>query len=83
MTLKVCPLIECQLWNIFIEKSCRKYAPKASPRPKLTLFFRSNPVSYNGQSYQIQKGSGTSDLTLFRIQVQKNSFIRYILSDQV
>ena len=35
---------------------------------KLTLFFLSNPVPFNGQSYQKQKGSGTSDQSLFRLQ---------------
>ena len=39
---------------------------------KLTLFFLSNPVSFNGQNYQKQKGSGTSDQSLFRLQ---NKFI--------
>ena len=32
---------------------------------RLTLFFLSNPVPINGQSYQKQKGSGTSDQSLF------------------
>ena len=32
MTLKLCQLIEYYLRNIFIEKSCRKCAAKASPR---------------------------------------------------
>ena len=35
---------------------------------KLTLFFLSNPIPFNGQSYQKQKGSGTSDQSLFRLQ---------------
>ena len=35
---------------------------------KLTLFFLSNPVPFNGQSYQKQKGSGTSHQSLFRSQ---------------
>ena len=35
---------------------------------KLTLFFLSNPVPFNGQSYQKQKGPGTSDQSLFRLQ---------------
>ena len=49
----------------------------------LTLFFVSNPVSFNSWNYQKHKGSGTSDQSLFRLQkkVQKYSFIRYILSD--
>ena len=35
---------------------------------KLTLFFLSNSVPFNEQSYQKQKGSGTSDQSLFRLQ---------------
>ena len=35
---------------------------------KLTLFFLLNPVSFNGQSYQKQKGPETSDQSLFRLQ---------------
>ena len=35
---------------------------------KLTLFFLSNPVPFNGQSYQKQKGPGTSDQSFFRLQ---------------
>ena len=35
---------------------------------KLTFFFLSNPVSFNGQSYQKQKRPGTSDQSLFRLQ---------------
>ena len=34
----------------------------------LTLFFLSNPVFFNGQSYQKQKEPGTSDQSLFRLQ---------------
>ena len=34
---------------------------------KLTLFFL-NPVSFNRQSYQKQKGPGTSHQSLFRLQ---------------
>ena len=34
---------------------------------KLTLFFLSNPVPFNRQSYQKQKGSGTSAQSLFRL----------------
>ena len=37
-------------------------------KKKLTLFFLSNPVLFNGRSYQKQKGSGTSDQLLFRLQ---------------
>ena len=35
---------------------------------KLILSFLLNPVPFNGQSYQKQKGSGTSDQSLFRSQ---------------
>ena len=35
---------------------------------KLALFFLLNPVPFNGQSYQKQKGPGTSDQSLFRLQ---------------
>ena len=34
----------------------------------LTLFFLMNPVPFNGQSYQKQKGSGTSHQSLFSSQ---------------
>ena len=33
MTLKLSPYIEYQVKDIFIEKSCRKRAAKAGPRP--------------------------------------------------
>ena len=48
------------------------------------LFFLSNPVPFNGQSYQEQKGSETSHQLLFksRSKFRKIPFIRYILSDQ-
>ena len=34
---------------------------------KVTLFFPSNPVTFNGQNYKKQKGPGTSDQLLFRL----------------
>ena len=46
---------------------------------KVTFFCHSNPVSFNRQNYQKQKGPGTSDQSLYR----KNSVISYVLSDQV
>ena len=33
-----------------------------------SLFFLSNPVPFNGQSYRKQKGSGTSHQSLFKLQ---------------
>ena len=38
------------------------------PLKKITLFFLLNPVSFNGQSYQKQKGPGTSNLSLLRLR---------------
>ena len=35
---------------------------------KLTLFFLLNPAPSNGQNYQKQKGPGTNDQLLFRLQ---------------
>ena len=35
---------------------------------KLILLFLSNPAPFNGQSNQKQKGPGTSDQSLFRLQ---------------
>ena len=35
---------------------------------KLTLVFLSNPVPFNRQSFQKQKGLGTSDQLLFRLR---------------
>ena len=34
----------------------------------LTSFFLLNPVPFNGQDYEKQKGPGTSDKSLFRLQ---------------
>ena len=35
---------------------------------KVTSFFLPNPVLFNRQNYQKQKGAGTSDQLLFRLQ---------------
>ena len=35
---------------------------------RVTLFFLSNPVPFNGQNYQKQKGPRTSEQLLFRLQ---------------
>ena len=35
---------------------------------KLILFFRLNPVPFNGQDYEKQKGPRTSDQSHFRLQ---------------
>ena len=37
-------------------------------KPFFLLFFLSDTVPFNGQSYQKQKGPGTSDQSLFKLQ---------------
>ena len=46
---------------------------------KLTLFFLSNPVPFNGQNYQKQKGSGTSDQSLFRLQSKFKNILLFVV----
>ena len=41
---------------------------------KGTLFFLLNPVPFNRQNYQKQKGPGTSDQLLFRLQNKFRKF---------
>ena len=53
---------EILLKIIFFEKGLSKSLKK------LTLFFLLNLVPFNGQSYQKQKGPGTSDQLVFRLQ---------------
>ena len=45
---------------------------------KKSTFFLLNPVPFNGQSYQKQKGPRTSDKLLFRLQ---NEFKKITLLD--
>ena len=45
-----------------LKKDCQKALKK------LTLFFLSNPVAFNEQSYKKQRGPGTSDQSLFKLQ---------------
>ena len=44
---------------------------------KVNFIFLSNPVLFNGQNYQKQKGPGTSDQSLFRLykKFKKNSLL--------
>ena len=54
------------------------------PSKSFLLFFLLNPVPFNGQSYEKQKESGTSDQLLFRLQNKIRKIILFItLSDQV
>ena len=46
------------------------------PLKKLTLYFLSNPVPFNGQNFEKLKGSGTGDLLLFRL---RNKFTKISL----
>ena len=46
---------------------------------KLTLFFLLNPVPFNGQSYQKQKGSGTSAQSLSRSQHKFRKIILFVV----
>ena len=49
MTLKLCPYMECQIKNIFVEKSCKKCAAKVSTRP---LYNFSKYITQNSDSMQ-------------------------------
>ena len=50
--------------NFFKNKILKEHFQK--PFKELTLFFLSDPVPFNRQSYQKQKGPGTIDQSLFR-----------------
>ena len=50
---------------------------------KLTLFFLSNPVPFNGQSYQKQKGPGTNDQSLFSLGNWFTKITLLVMFDQV
>ena len=56
-------MITCNKYFFYISNLKSQKALK-----KLTLFFLSNSVPFNGQSYWKQKGSGTSHQSLFRSQ---------------
>ena len=50
---------------------------------ELTLFLLLNPVPFNGQIYQKQKESGTSDQSLLRLQKKAKNiplFVMYYLT---
>ena len=46
---------------------------------KVTLFFLLNPVSFNKQNYQKQKGIGTSDQSLFRLRNKFNKITLLVM----
>ena len=46
---------------------------------KSILFFLPNPVPFNVQSYQKQKGPGTSDESLFRLQEKFRKIISLVI----
>ena len=45
-----------------------RYFQRGLSRTFKNLFFLLNPVAFNGQSYQKQKGPGISEKSLFRLQ---------------
>ena len=55
--------------------ACKK-GDYQKPLKKLTLFFLSNPVPFNGQSHKKQKGLGSSDQSLFWL---RNKFTKISL----
>ena len=63
-------------WKKFFLKLdiLKEYFQKALK--KLPAFFLSSPVPFNGQDYEKQKGPGTGDQSLFRLQ---NKFRKKIL----
>ena len=46
---------------------------------KLTLFSLSNPVPFNGKSYQKQKGPGTSDQSLLKLRNKFRKICLFII----
>ena len=53
--------------NFFLKKDILKEDYQKTLK-KLTIFFMSHPVPFNGQNYKKQKGPGTSNQSLFRLQ---------------
>ena len=49
------------------------------PLKKLTLFFLSNAVPFNGKSYQKQKEFGISDQSLFSLQNKFRKIILFVI----
>ena len=53
--MKLSQLIEYQIMKIFIEKVCRKYAPKASPRLLLILVNSSKQPMHASNIFEKRK----------------------------
>ena len=65
-----------------LKKSCFERGLSKSLK-KLTLFFLSNSVLFNGQDYKKQEGPGTCDQLLFRLQEKFRQIpflVRYYLT---
>ena len=60
-----------------------RYFEKELSKNLKTLFFLLNPVPFNGQRYQKQKGYGTSAQSLSRSRKSSEKFLCYILSDKI
>ena len=56
-----------------------RYFEKELSKP---LFFLLNPVPFNGKSYQKQKGHGTSDQSLFRLQSKFRKIALLVINHQ-
>ena len=65
----------------FKNKTFWKKKIKSNSLKKVKLLFLSNPVSFNGQSYQKQKGSGTSDQLLSRLQNKFRKIPLFVIYD--
>ena len=65
----------------FKNKTFWKKKKKSNSLKKVKLLFLSNPVSFNGQSYQKQKGSGTSDQLLSRLQNKFRKIPLFVIYD--
>ena len=50
------------------------------PFKKSTLYFLPNPIPFKGQSYQKQKGPGTSAQSLFRLQDKFRKILLLVIS---
>ena len=46
---------------------------------KLTLFFLSHPVPFNGRNYQKQKGYETSDQSLLKLQNKLKNILVFVI----
>ena len=86
-TMKFGQLVECNMRNIFLEKSCIKYGGRTSPRPfhkksKLSISLI-RCITLDFTSYKAfsknKKRSGTSSWTLFSAWFSKKNWPNFIV----